>query len=116
VSSKIESLFLDFPKDDGKEVCWDGNALKKMRNLKTLVVRNVRFNRGPTHLPNSLRVLEWWGYPSPSLPDDFHPKKLGILKLPENYLRTSEPIQASIAYMCAVVRLLCILIMQFKFY
>jgi hypothetical protein len=67
-----------------------------MKNLRTLVIRNGRFNKGPTHLPNSLRVLEWWRYPSMSLPADFHPKKLVILKLPESFLRISEPIQASI--------------------
>lgn len=85
----------------GGEVNWDGEALKNMRNLKTLVIRNGSFNQGPTHLPNSLRVLEWWGYPSPSLPNDFHPKKLAMLKLPESCLRISEPIQASIVCACA---------------
>lgn len=87
----------------GGEVNWDGEALMTMRNLKTLVVRNGRFNKGPTHLPNSLRVLLWWGYPSQSLPNDFHPKKLAILKLPDSFLTISEPIQASIV--CACVRL-----------
>ncbi|CAK8574974.1 unnamed protein product [Lathyrus sativus] len=96
-SNTVESLLLDFPKDginsNGEEVIWDGEALKKMQNLKTLIIRNVRLNKGPTHLPNSLRVLEWSGYPSSSLPDGFHPKKLVILKLSESRLRISEPIQ-----------------------
>ncbi|KEH19188.1 putative TIR domain, winged helix-turn-helix DNA-binding domain-containing protein [Medicago truncatula] len=102
-SAAIEILFLDFPihamnsnGSKGGEVNWDGEALKNMRNLKTLVIRNGSFNQGPTHLPNSLRVLEWWGYPSPSLPNDFHPKKLAMLKLPESCLRISEPIQGVI--------------------
>lgn len=102
-SAAIEILFLDFPihamssnGSEGGEVDWDGEALKNMRNLKTLVIRNGSFNQGPTHLPNSLRVLEWWGYPSPSLPNDFHPKKLAMLKLPESCLRISEPIQGVI--------------------
>ncbi|XP_058766664.1 TMV resistance protein N-like [Vicia villosa] len=96
-SNTVESLLLDFPKDginsSGEEVNWDGEALKKMQNLKTLIIRNVRLNKGPTHLPNCLRVLEWSGYPSSSLPVGFHPKKLVILKLSESRLRISEPIQ-----------------------
>ncbi|KAF7813405.1 disease resistance protein (TIR-NBS-LRR class) [Senna tora] len=57
-------------------VHWSGKAFLKLKSLKILVIRNAHFSRGPEHLPNSLRVLEWWGYPSPSLPLDFHPKKL----------------------------------------
>ncbi|MED6113713.1 hypothetical protein PIB30_073394 [Stylosanthes scabra] len=65
------------------EVKWDGTAFKEMENLKTLIVKNGCFSRGPKHLPNSLRVLEWRRYPSKCFPYDFHPKKLTILKLPE---------------------------------
>lgn len=54
----------------------------KMISLRTLIIRNECFSKGPKKLPNSLRVLEWWGYPSKSLPSDFKPEKLAILKLP----------------------------------
>ena len=53
-----------------------------MKNLKTLIIRNGKFSKGPKYLPNNLRVLEWWRYPSHCLPSDFHPKKLSICKLP----------------------------------
>ena len=56
-------------------------AFKKMNNLKRLIIESGSFTTGPNHLPNSLRVLEWWDYPSPSLPIDFHPKKLVKLEL-----------------------------------
>ncbi|KAG4931060.1 hypothetical protein JHK86_048021 [Glycine max] len=56
-------------------------AFKKMNNLKRLIIESGSFTTGPKHLPNSLRVLEWWDYPSPSLPIDFHPKKLVKLEL-----------------------------------
>ncbi|MED6112671.1 hypothetical protein PIB30_063667 [Stylosanthes scabra] len=81
----IEIVYLDFPlsKRKGNEVRWDGTAFKGMKNLKMLIVKNGCFSRSPKHLPNSLRVLEWWRYPSKCFPHDFHPEKLIILKLPD---------------------------------
>ena len=69
-----------------EEVEWDGMAFKEMNNLKTLIIRGGCFTTGPKHLPNSLRVLEWRRYPSPSLPFDFNPKKLVSLQLPDSCL------------------------------
>ncbi|PNY04851.1 resistance protein, partial [Trifolium pratense] len=34
--------------------------------------------RGPQILPDSLRVLDWRGYQSPSLPSEFNPKNLAV--------------------------------------
>jgi len=79
----------------GEEVNWDGEAFKEMKNLKTLIIRNGSFSKGPTHLPNRLRVLKWQGYSLPSLPCYFNPKKLSILELPDSCLKPCEPIQAS---------------------
>ncbi|RDY07086.1 TMV resistance protein N, partial [Mucuna pruriens] len=78
-SDKTEIIMLHLLKD--KEVQWDGNALKKMENLKILVVENAHFSRGPSHLPKTLRVLKWWGYPEPLLPVHCDPKKFVILDL-----------------------------------
>ncbi|RYR07072.1 hypothetical protein Ahy_B05g074389 isoform C [Arachis hypogaea] len=55
-----------------------------MKNLKTLIIKNGCFSECPKYLPNSLRVLEWWRFPSEWLPNDFQPKKLSILKLSNN--------------------------------
>ncbi|XP_061366470.1 disease resistance protein RUN1-like [Gastrolobium bilobum] len=82
-TSSIQTIMLDFPKSE-EVVEWDGNAFKEMKNLKTLIIRKACFSEGPKHLPNSLRVLEWWRYPSPSLPSNFHQKKIVILKLPDS--------------------------------
>ena len=71
-----------------------------MPNLRTLIIESGCFNKGPTHLPNSLKVLKWREYPSPSLPNDFHPKKLAILELPASCMAVIEPIQASIVFVC----------------
>ncbi|XP_061348631.1 disease resistance protein Roq1-like [Gastrolobium bilobum] len=83
-TSSIQIIMLDFLKFE-EVVEWDGNAFKEMKNLKTLIIRKGCFSEGPKHLPNSLRVLEWWRYPSPSLPSNFHQKKLVILKLPQSH-------------------------------
>jgi hypothetical protein len=69
-----------------KEVQWDGNALKNMENLKVLVIENARFFRGPNHLPNSLRVLNWRDYPESPLPTYYNPKKLVILDLSGGFI------------------------------
>ncbi|XLR24764.1 hypothetical protein HN51_071287 [Arachis hypogaea] len=95
----IEMIFLEFPlqkRDENEDstkkeknklvqVEWDGKAFKRMKNLKTLIIKNGCFSKRPKYLPNSLRIMEWWGYPSKRFPSDSHPKKLSILKLP-NYL------------------------------
>ncbi|XP_027359978.1 TMV resistance protein N-like [Abrus precatorius] len=78
-TDKIEFIMLHLLKD--KEVKWNGKALKKMENLKILVIENGSFSRGPSYLPKSLRVLKWCGYPEPSLPAHFDPKNLAILDL-----------------------------------
>ncbi|XP_024641439.1 disease resistance protein RPV1 [Medicago truncatula] len=54
-TSKIEIIHLD----SWVKVEWDGEAFKKMENLKTLIFGNkVYLCENPKHLPNSLRVLE----------------------------------------------------------
>jgi L1 cell adhesion molecule like protein len=80
----IEVIIINLCND--KEVQWSGKSFKKMKNLKILIVRSARFSRGPQKLPDSLRVLDWSGYPSDSLPADFNPKNLMILSLPESCL------------------------------
>ncbi|KAL2578143.1 hypothetical protein AAZV13_16G180800 [Glycine max] len=90
-TSEIEIICLDFP-CFGKEEIVELNtkAFKKMKNLKTLIIRNGKFSKGPKYLPNNLRVLEWWRYPSHCLPSDFHPKKLSICKLPYSCISSFE--------------------------
>jgi len=70
---------LHLPKN--REVLWSGSELKKMTNLKMLTIENADFSRGPEHLPSSLRVLKWRGYPTQSLPPEYDPRKLVMLDL-----------------------------------
>ena len=83
-SSLIETIYLEFPSYEEEVIEWKGDELKKMQNLKTLIVKNGTFSKGPKHLPNSLRVLEWHKCPSRVIPPDFCPKKLSICKLQES--------------------------------
>ncbi|AET02383.1 putative TIR domain, winged helix-turn-helix DNA-binding domain-containing protein [Medicago truncatula] len=88
-TSEIQTIVLDFPRYE-KMVRWDGKAFQKMTGLQTLIIRSLCFAEGPKNLPNSLRVLEWWGYPSQSLPSYFYPKKLAVLKLPHSSFMSLE--------------------------
>ncbi|KAI9115214.1 hypothetical protein K1719_013533 [Acacia pycnantha] len=92
-TEEIEAIYLHMPGD--KVINWSGLAFKKMPNLKILIVRNARFSTGPKHLPNRLRFLDWKGYPYPSLPYDFCPKELFILRMPGSDLKLDSPLKAS---------------------
>ncbi|KAF7813411.1 Rj2 protein [Senna tora] len=72
----------------GYIVQWNGKAFEKMKKLNVLIIENVSFSSGVQYLPNSLRVLEWVGYPSGCLPKNFRPKKLSVLKLKESCIKS----------------------------
>ncbi|XLR24839.1 hypothetical protein HN51_071349 [Arachis hypogaea] len=86
IHDKIEMIVLDLSSSKEQVVEWDGEGFKDMKSLKTLINRNVYFSQDPNHLPNSLRVFEWPGYSSRSLPANFCPKELVLFKLPSNRL------------------------------
>ncbi|XP_028207833.1 TMV resistance protein N-like isoform X1 [Glycine soja] len=84
-SSEIEIICLDFSLSEKEATIeWEGDAFKKMKNLKILIIRNGKFSQGPNYFPESLRVLEWHRYPSNCLPSNFPPKELAICKLPQS--------------------------------
>ncbi|CAJ2665540.1 unnamed protein product [Trifolium pratense] len=62
-SSETKMIYLDCPSKE-VEINWNGEAFKKMTNLKTLIIKNANFSEGSRYFPNSLRVLEWEKYPS----------------------------------------------------
>ena len=61
-------------------------CLEKMKNLKYLMVSNVEICGDLEYLPNGLRVLDWPGFPSSSLPSNFRPPKLVVLNMPKSQL------------------------------
>ncbi|KEH24923.1 disease resistance protein (TIR-NBS-LRR class) [Medicago truncatula] len=97
---KIEILYLNFSLSKEEEVEWKGDELKKMENLRTIIIRNCPFSKGCQHLPNGLRVLDWPKYPSENLPSDFFPRKLSICRLRESSLTTFEFPSSSKKFLC----------------
>ncbi|KAI5445021.1 disease resistance protein Roq1 isoform X1 [Lathyrus oleraceus] len=82
-TSNIEIIHLDSSLIENEEAIeWDGEDSEEMPNLRILIIRKCHFSKAPKYLPNSLKVLEWWRYPSEELPSDFDSKKLVICKLP----------------------------------
>ena len=80
---------LDLP--EKQEVQLSAQDLKKMKNLRMLIVRNAEFSGGSVHLPSNLRMLDWEECASPSLPSDFLPEKIVMLELRRSHLLLDKP-------------------------
>ncbi|RDY07575.1 TMV resistance protein N, partial [Mucuna pruriens] len=91
-SNKIEGIMLDPPCHE-KVHDWIDAAFEKMENLRILIIRNTTFSTAPSYLPNTLRLLEWKGYPSKSFPPHFYPHRIVDFKLPHSSLRLEESFQ-----------------------
>ena len=57
------------------------SKMKKRRLLKVVDMGNVKLPQGLNCLSNELRIIEWNGYPLSSMPTNFQPKKLVVLKM-----------------------------------
>ena len=68
----------------------EARCFEKMENLKFLMVSNVDICRDLKYLPNELRVLDWQGFPSSSLPSNFRPKNLVVFNMPESWVKSLE--------------------------
>uniref|UniRef100_A0A2N9FAW2 Disease resistance protein RPS4B/Roq1-like leucine-rich repeats domain-containing protein n=1 Tax=Fagus sylvatica TaxID=28930 RepID=A0A2N9FAW2_FAGSY len=51
-----------------KEAYWRPESFSKLHHLKLLIIDSVHLSHDPKHLPNSLRIIDWSGYPSKSIP------------------------------------------------
>uniref|UniRef100_A0A2N9F3Y2 Disease resistance protein RPS4B/Roq1-like leucine-rich repeats domain-containing protein n=1 Tax=Fagus sylvatica TaxID=28930 RepID=A0A2N9F3Y2_FAGSY len=51
-----------------KEAYWRPESFSKLHHLKLLIIDGVHLSHDPKHLPNSLRIIDWSGYPSKSFP------------------------------------------------
>jgi len=94
IAEKVESLYIPndyYYEDDFVDY---SNIFKRMQSLKTLIVGDEAFrtNCTITYLPSSLRIIEWRGYPSISLPESFEPSQLAMLCLCESRLVELWPI------------------------
>ncbi|XP_041001523.1 disease resistance protein RUN1-like isoform X1 [Juglans microcarpa x Juglans regia] len=76
-----------------KDILLNPGAFTEMKRLRLLIIRNARFSEGPKSLSNELRFLDWTGYPSPSLPSNFHPQKLVTLNMCHSKIKQFEGIK-----------------------
>ncbi|KAI9126991.1 hypothetical protein K1719_001550 [Acacia pycnantha] len=88
-TNKVKAIILDLPK--GIEVQWSGEAFEKMRSLKMLVIKKACFSECPKYLPNSLKWLEWKGYPFKILPFRMRLTELVYLDLSYSYCECLQP-------------------------
>ncbi|XP_016186770.1 TMV resistance protein N isoform X1 [Arachis ipaensis] len=88
-SAKIEGIKLDLPEG----VNWSDTVFKKMKKLRILIVRNTSFPSWPIYLPNQLKLLDWKGYPSKSLPPGFYPEQIAAFNLRFSLLVLKRPFQ-----------------------
>ncbi|PRQ22494.1 putative leucine-rich repeat domain, L domain-containing protein [Rosa chinensis] len=72
-------MVMDLPELEGAH--WKPEAFSNLSQLSLLHIRNVDLPKGLTFLSNSLRLLDWSGYPLRSLPQDFEPDELIELNL-----------------------------------
>lgn len=77
-NDKTEVMVLDSLPQENVEKLSD-KAFKEMKSLRILIIKDAIYSEVLQHLPNSLRVLDWSGYPSWCLRPDF-------VKLPSNCL------------------------------
>ncbi|XP_042966092.1 disease resistance protein Roq1-like isoform X2 [Carya illinoinensis] len=85
-TNKIQGILIEFPKQELIDL--KPETFSAMRRLRIFINRNARFSKGPNYLSNELRVLDnWHSYPSHSFPQNFHGKKLVVLKMDDCFIK-----------------------------
>jgi hypothetical protein len=88
---------VDFP--EGDEVDLSSEVFKNMEILRVLIVKfNACIFRGPTFLPDELRVLDWPNCPLESFPSNFSGKKLVILRIPGSLLKGLKRVEVRLLF------------------
>ncbi|GMY20846.1 disease resistance protein RPV1-like, partial [Fagus crenata] len=88
-SDKIQGIMLCSPGEPTK-VQFNDQFLK-MKNLRLLIICNIKSCGCLEYLPNGLKLLYWQGFPWSSLPPKFYPKKLVSLNL--SHSRIEKPVK-----------------------
>ncbi|AES76050.2 putative TIR domain, P-loop containing nucleoside triphosphate hydrolase [Medicago truncatula] len=78
-TNKIEKIFLSCP--SMKLTRNNGEAFKKMTNIKTLIIRNSQFSKSLKYLPSTLKVLIWERYCLPSLSSSIFSQEFNYMKV-----------------------------------
>ncbi|KAM5569600.1 hypothetical protein ABKV19_016884 [Rosa sericea] len=82
-TTKITGIKVELP-EESDEICLSITTFSKMRNLRLFIHRAGCFSGALDYLPNSLRVVDWPNCPFQSLPSNFNPRKLAVLKMPRS--------------------------------
>ncbi|MED6218481.1 hypothetical protein PIB30_026953 [Stylosanthes scabra] len=97
-NNKTEGMKLDCY----EEVKCSDNTLEMMKKLRVLIVSNGSFSSKHIRLPNTLRLVDWKGYPSTSFPPaGFNPRKIAAINLTCSFLVLKRSYQTfdQLAYM-----------------
>ncbi|XLS49652.1 hypothetical protein HN51_010329 [Arachis hypogaea] len=70
---------------------WTDTAFEKVKKLRILILRNTNLSCRTIPLPEQLRLLDWKGYPSNSIPSNL--KKIVALSLRHSPLMLEKPFQ-----------------------
>ncbi|RDY01144.1 TMV resistance protein N, partial [Mucuna pruriens] len=84
--NNIEGIRLDVPEPN--KVVINGKAFTNMKRLRLLMMNNVHISDDIQYLSNELRLIDWPGYPSSTLPQNFHPKRLVSLNLSHGRIKS----------------------------
>ncbi|XP_059669071.1 disease resistance protein RUN1-like [Cornus florida] len=78
-TEKVNGIVLELVKEE--DITFSIESFTKMNKLRLLIFHNVLFSRGPAHLSNELKCLDWHAYPSSYLPTSFQAENLVELKM-----------------------------------
>ncbi|MED6190112.1 hypothetical protein PIB30_102591 [Stylosanthes scabra] len=82
-TNNIEGIKLDLPEPD----TINGKALSNMKRLRVLMISNARVTDEIQYLSDELRLIDWPGYPSSTLPPNFHPRRLVSLNMSHSHIK-----------------------------
>ncbi|KAL4317326.1 hypothetical protein AHAS_Ahas15G0373900 [Arachis hypogaea] len=82
-TNNIEGIKLDLPEPDNI----NGKAFAKMKRLRILVINNALVTDEIQYLSDELRLIDWPGYPSSTLPPNFHPRRLVSLNMSHSHIK-----------------------------
>ncbi|XLV02756.1 hypothetical protein S245_017093, partial [Arachis hypogaea] len=82
-TNNIEGIKLDLPEPDKI----NGKAFAKMKRLRILVINNALVTDEIQYLSDELRLIDWPGYPSSTLPPNFHPRRLVSLNMSHSHIK-----------------------------
>ncbi|XP_042962770.1 disease resistance protein RUN1-like [Carya illinoinensis] len=84
--NEIEGMVINLPEGD-EEISLHPKAFRNMKSLRLFINRNARFSCGPNYLSDELRVLDWYNFPLPYLPNHFQGKNLIVFRMHDSIIK-----------------------------